>query len=99
MGETLTQDQKVEMHAERRKLHSVGDASGAASITQALLDERFFMGLKAVPEPEVKQPKPNAKAEAWVRFALEVSDMDPEIINGAKRNDLIKMLKANGLIE
>lgn len=96
---SLSEDQRVEMHAEKRRLHQTGDASGAAAIASALLEDRFFVGVEVVPEPEVKAPKVNAKKEAWVKYALAVSNFDPEIINNATRKDIIGMLRANGLID
>lgn len=95
----LSQEQRVEMHAEKRRLHGVGDASGAAAIKAALDENRYFMGLAVVPEPELTAPKKSAKKEAWVRYALEASNIDPEIVNSVSRADLIQMLKANGIIE
>lgn len=96
---SLSEDQRVEMHQEKRRLHQVGDASGAAAIATALFEDRYFLGLEVVPEPEVEAPKVNAKKEAWVRYALAVSNIDPEIINNATRKDIIGMLRANGLID
>ena len=95
----LSVDQKIEMMDEKRRLHGVGDAAGAMAIKKALDDDRYFMGLAVVEEAAVTQPKPNAKKSAWVRFALEVSDMDPDIVEAATRGDIIGMLKANGLAE
>jgi hypothetical protein len=95
----LTLEQRIEMGDEVRRLHSVGDAQAAAVIKIALADDRYFMGLVIAPLPEAKQPKKSAKKEAWVQYALNVSDIDPEIINSATRTDVINMLKVNGFIE
>jgi len=96
---TLTHEQRVEMHTKRRRLHETGEVSGAAAISSALLRNEYFTGVAVVPEPEIKTPKPNAKKEAWVKYALAVSDMDSEIVNNATRTDIIGMLRANGLID
>jgi hypothetical protein len=95
----LSQEQRVEMYAEKRSLHSCGDASGAAAIKLALDEDRYFMGLSVVPEPEVKVPSKAAKKQAWIDFALAVSDISPEVIEGATRKDIIKMLEVNKLID
>ena len=95
----LTQEQRVEMNAEKRRLHQTGDASGASAIKLALEEDRYFMGLTIVPEPELEAPKPQAKKQAWVDYALAVSDIDPEVIESATRKDIIGMLQANSLIE
>jgi hypothetical protein len=94
----LSQEQRVEMRVEKRRLHSTGDAEGAAAIKLALDEDRYFTGLVLVPEPEVKAPKKAAKKQAWIDYALAVSEIDPEVINGATRGDIIKMLEANDLI-
>jgi hypothetical protein len=94
----LSQEQRVEMRVEERRLHQTGDAEGAAAIKAALNEDRYFTGLVLVPEPEVKTPKKAAKKQAWIDYALAVSEIDPEVINGATRGDIIKMLEANDLI-
>jgi hypothetical protein len=94
----LTQEQQVEMHAEKRRLHQIGDASGAAAIKLALDEDRYYVGLVVVKEPVIKQPKKSAKKEAWIRFALAVSDIDPEVIESATRTDIQGMLNANRLL-
>ncbi len=96
---SLSDDQRAEMHIEKRRLHQSGDPSGAASIAVALLEDRYFLGVEVVPEPEIKVPKINAKKTAWVKYALAVSNFDSEIINNATRKDIIGMLRANGLID
>jgi len=95
----LTQEQRVEMHAKKRQLHRTGDVSDAAAIASALLEDRYFMGFDVVPEPEFETPKPTAKKAVWVEYALAASEIDPEIVNGATRKDIIGMLRANGLID
>lgn len=95
---SLSEDQRVEMHIEKRRLHQSGDASGAASIAIALFEDRYFLGLELVTEPEIEAPKVNAKKTAWVKYALAVSNFDSEIINNATRKDIIGMLDANGLL-
>jgi hypothetical protein len=96
---SLSQEQRVEMHTEKRRLHGTGDASGAAAIKLALDEDRYFLGLVVVPDPEVEAPKKNAKKEAWVKYALNVSQIDPEVIEGATQKDIIGMLKANGILD
>ena len=95
---SLSDDQRKEMHAEKRRLHQSGEPSGAASIAVALLEDRFFLGVEVVPEPETKAPKDSARKADWVEYALAVSNIDPEVINNATRKDIIGMLDANGLL-
>ena len=95
----ITADQITEMREEVRRLHSIGEPESATGIKLALADGRYFMGLRMVPEVVLPQPKKTAKRDAWVEFALSVSDIEPEIIDDATRGDIMGMLKANGLAE
>ncbi len=91
--------QRIEMLTKIRELRGAGQPEKAAEIQEALEGNRYFLGGKHVAgEDQVKTPKKSASKEAWERYAKSVSDIDNEIVESLNRNDLIKMLKANGLI-
>ena len=93
----LSKEQHIEMLTEIRLLRGTGKPEIAAGIQLALDEGRYFLGSKVVPI-EVQPPSKSATTEAWANFAKEQSEIDHEVIDDQSRNDLIKMLQANGLI-
>lgn len=95
----LDTDQRIEMLTKIRELRGTGQPEVAADIQVALDRDEYFLGGRKQPVEILDMPKKSAKREAWERYAKEVSDIDHEIIEGLLRDDLIAMLRANGLIE
>ena len=92
-------EQRIEMVVEMRRLRQLGIPQEASKIQTALSEDRFFLGGKTPIAEMVVTPKGSASVEAWRRYALRVSEIDPKVIEKLSRNDVIKMLKANGLVE
>lgn len=95
----LDKDQRIEMLTKIRELRRTGKPEKAAEIQAALDRNEYFFGSKDAPVEDIKPPSKGAKLEAWVEFAKKHSQIDPEVIDNTSRDDLIKMLKANGLVE
>lgn len=96
---SLTLEQEIEMLDLMQELKRTGDPVAAAAIQVAFDEGRYFTGQA---KKEVELPDPpnlNAKKEDWFAFAVEVSDIDVDVLEAATRNDIITMLRANGLIE
>ncbi len=94
-----TQDQRNRMVSKIRELRGKGRPEKAAEIQLALDEEKYFMGSDMETTPELVVPKLNASTQAWVDFALEHSDVDPEVLNDVTRNDIITMMRVNGIID
>jgi len=96
----LVHSQRIQMLDEIRKLRGEGKPEKAAEIVVALNNDTFSLGSGDVnmvgPHSEPKRGDP---VEAWRVFALDVSDIDYELINETRKGDLIKMLEATGIIE
>ncbi len=67
-------------------------------IDEALLDVAGAGRVPELPEPPPRRG-PGASAKNWRKFAHIASDLDEDIIEDTKLEDLIKMLEANGVIE
>lgn len=91
--------QKIDMLERIRELRMAGKPELAAPILEAFERDEFYMGEGKLQEPKMEVPKRSGQRSSWVHFALENSLIDPEVIDGAKRNDIIGMLEANGIIE
>ncbi len=92
--------QRIEMLELIRELRGRGEPEKAADVQAALDEDEYFLGGRKLPTVgNVSEPKRSAKREAWIEYAKHVSDIEHEIIDKMQRNDLIAMLKANGLIE
>lgn len=53
-------------------------------------------------DPSIKIPPrhgPGSSTKNWQKFAQEVTDMDEGVIKDTGKNDLIKILEAEGIIE
>lgn len=53
-------------------------------------------------DPSITPPPRKGKGATrsnWQKYARLVTDWEPEVIDGAKMNELIKMLEANGVIQ
>ncbi len=95
---TLTLEQTAEMRQKMRAENGAGRPERAAAIKVSLENGVYNLGSGAVEIHAPIQPSLNAKTEAWQKYALEVSNIDPEVIKGVKRKDLIGMLRANGIV-
>ena len=96
----MEHDPRGEMVAEVRKLRGTGKVAEAASIQEAFDRDEYFMGNRpAKVEDRPKQPKKTANKEAWVKYAKKVSDIDPDVLDGLTKKDIIGMLRANGIID
>jgi hypothetical protein len=54
------------------------------------------------PNPNLQVPPrsgPGSGGAVWQRFAREVTDMDPVVIAGMKKKELVMVLEADGVIE
>ena len=91
-------EQRTEMVVEMRRLRQAGVPEKASKIQEALSEDRFFLGGKTPLAETVVTPKKSASVEAWRKYALSVSDIDPKVIEKLPRNDVRKMLEANGLV-
>jgi hypothetical protein len=96
---TLTTDERIEMIDEIRRLKRTGVPQVAQRIQQALDEGRYFVGETPKPVENPEPPLLNAKTEDWFAYAVEVSDIDVEVLEAATRSDIITMLRVNGLIE
>jgi len=93
-------DKRVEMLTEIRRLRSIGQPEVAADLQEALDSDEFRLTAKTVKKLKVDTVKPPSKAakkEAWIAYAKNVSNIDHEVIEATIRDDLIGMLKANGI--
>ena len=93
----LSKEQHIEMLTEIRSLRGAGKPELAADIQLALNKGKYFLGSKTV-FVEVQPPSKSATTKVWANFAKEHSEIDNEVIDDQSRNDLIKMLQANGLV-
>lgn len=101
----LTQEQRIEMTEAWREAHRTGKPQDAQKYRQALDDGVYFtIGDDSEAEELVEQSEPPPRAgkgaskDAWLAWALEVSDVDPEVLESVKKVDIIKMMEANGYI-
>ena len=97
----LTTEQITEMQLQIRAEKRAGRPEVAIHIQNALdrgepYEVTPVIVKDALPVPPTSGP--GSGKEKWTEFALEESNMDPEIIEAATKNDLITMLRANGVI-
>ena len=98
----LTHDQRVKMNETIREYNSKGQPELAEPFRVALANNVMYVepdGVELTEVEPVPVPKKSAKKDKWQEYALEVSDIDPEVIENASRKDVITMLVVNGLIE
>lgn len=96
----LTKEQRIEMIEAEREYRRNGRPEVAENIKTARSQNRYYLGVVEIEYVEEDQPPehgPGSSHEAWRVYARKVSDFDPEIIETAKKKDLIGMLRANGL--
>ena len=103
----LTLEQRIEMTEAWRNAYRTGRPQDAQKY-RAALDKGVYFTMdpdnSEAPElPEVEEPPPRsgrgATKQAWREWAYNNSDVDQEVIDSVKKNDIIKMMEANGLIE
>lgn len=97
----LTAEQIAEMNQLIREESQNGRPEIAARIRSALDRGEVYEapGVEVV-EP-VEQPPlggPGSGKVAWVEYALSVSDIDEEVLESITKDDIIAMLRANGII-
>lgn len=98
MQSTIPREDRASMIDKMREFNGKGEPENAAKI-QASMDAGIFdLGEPNVAVEEVEIPDATSSKAKWVEYALEVSSIDPEIINAQKKKDLIAMLRANGLL-
>lgn len=91
--------QRIEMIEKIRELRMAGKPELAAPLQAAFDRNEYYTGEEEEPEPEVKVPSRSGGRPLWVAYALEHSQIEPEVIEDSKRDDIIGMLEANGIIE
>ena len=101
----LTLEQRIEMTDAWREAHRKGRPQDAQKYRQALDDGVYFeIGDDSEAPEAVELPLPPPRSgkgsgkEEWLEWALEVSDVDPEVLGAIKKVDIIKMMEANALI-
>jgi len=94
----LTVEQIQEMNDNRRELARTGNTVESAKVREALMrGEYLVIGKSKEPDP-IDPPKRNATKLEWQEFAKKVSEIDHDVIDNVTRDDIIQMLKANGLL-
>ncbi|MDX2343225.1 MAG: hypothetical protein QNL12_05600 [Acidimicrobiia bacterium] len=97
----LTTEQMIEMQSQMRAEKTAGRPEVAQRIQKALDRGEPYEVTPVVVKDALPVPPtsgPGSGKEKWTEFALDASDMDPEIIEAASKKDLIAMLRANGVI-
>ena len=87
------------MNEQIREYSEKGEPEKAALIRKAMEAGHPYVAPEPVGVVTLSQPKLNGSKEAWLGYAKEISDIDHEVLEAATRDDLIVMLRANGLIE
>ena len=102
----LTIEQRIEMTEAWRAAHKTGRPQDAQKYRAALDEGVYFTmdpdnseatELVDQPDPPPRSGK-GASKNAWLEWALEVSDVDREVLESVKKNDIIKMMEANSLL-
>lgn len=99
--EKLNLHQRIEMMNLVREFEASGQPEKAAPIREAFEQGKYFTGVDNEDEfaEMVAEPDRKSAKVKWVEFALEVSNIDPEIIRGATKKDLLRLLEVNQIIE
>ena len=101
----LTIDERIEMMEGIRFANKHGRPQDAQKLRQAL-DAGVYAELTdsieaptpaPIPDPPPRRGK-NSGQKHWMVYAKLVSTIDHEVIENAKKGDIIGMLEANGLI-
>jgi len=101
-AQPLTHDQRVTMNETIREYNRKGQPERAEPYRIALANNVMYVEPEVDDSAEVEvvpQPAKSSKKEVWQAYAIEISDIDPEVINNASRKDVITMLVVNELIE
>lgn len=110
---TYTTEQLYEMAEAKKKLNRTGHPSAVTRITIWIEEERPFSEIQKIyqtskvrPEVEaakVLDPPPlsgkGSGQEPWRKFALQVSDMDSEIVANLSKSDIVTILRDKGIID
>ena len=99
----LSREQRMEMLAYIREHKTAGRPQVAAPVQKALQEGYYYMP-EPEPEPEpLPEPPPRhgpgSGGPKWKKWALEMTALDPELVESAKKDDLIAMLEANGMLD
>ncbi len=95
----LTLEQQTEMVEKMRSERGAGRPEIAAQIQKSLDRDEFYLGKLTVVSKAPEPPTRQAKTDAWAEWAKEVSNIDHEVLDNAKRKDIIGMLEANGILD
>ncbi len=97
---TLTIEQRAEMNSKARDLRGAGNPEEAEKVRAAIEEDRIYEPVVEVAVENPDRPSthgPGSSLIAWQEYATAMSDLDPEIIASAGRDDLMLMLEAYGL--
>ena len=84
--------------ANRLRTHlEAGTKPEAALLSDGPLKPEKNVDLESIDVPP-RNGKGSTKA-AWQEFALEVADVEEEVVNRMSRDEIIKMLEVKGIIE
>lgn len=110
-----TTEQNYEMVQAQRELNRTGHPSEVTRIKVWMEEGRPFSEIQKIYQPVKVKPEKPVSVEVtlahppitgkgsgnlpWRKFAKEVSDMDPEIIDSMGKTDIITVLRDKGVIE
>ena len=110
-----TTEQYFEMATAKRELNRTGNPSAVTRITTWMEEGRPFSEIQKIYQPVKVKPEIATEIEPgmdhppivgkgsgnfpWRKFAKQVSDMDPEIIDSMGKTDIITVLRDKGVIE
>lgn len=97
----LTTEQIAEMRKRLRAESEAGRPEISAGIQAAIDAGEFYEDPEVEEVAEVEQPPisgPGSGKAAWVEYARSISDIDDEVLDSITREDILAMLRANGLV-
>ncbi len=101
-AQPLTHEQRVKMGETIREYNGKGQPELSEPYRVALANNVMYIEPETDEVADVDiapQPAKSSTKEVWQKYAIEVSDIDPEVIENASRKDVITMLVVNELIE
>ena len=97
----LSDDQANDLRKKMRAESKAGRPEVAALMRKAAEQQEVYEVPEVEEKPVIEQPPfngPGSGKQAWVEYAEQVSEIDEEVLDALGRDDIVAMLKSNGLV-